>query len=611
MSLTATVSRWTLIVPVVLALLLLRSGSSPDSSAQAATVNLPCGSSLDSAYDAAQVGDLIQLSNCSYTGKTITGAKAAPGVIFDLAGSNQGSITLSGAQNVELRNGSGTPNLGCQPGRITLRNYSQSEFQWFGVCNVSWIGGEIGPSANDTINYISDGTHDLLFDGVWIHDNTCVSSGCHFEAIRFDHDSYDVVIRNSVFQRNKVFHVFLTIYPSGQPPKRITFEGNYFDYPTSSYGEAIAQHDTLVRPLPVEQTQYTVRGNRHASGVSYRGPFWVFTDNVVGPLPPCFDGQDNDGDGLADYPADPNCGTSTLSVESGSAAPPVNTALPVITGSPQAGQTLTSSNGTWTNGPTAYTRQWRRCNSAGTSCANIAGATGASYVLAGADAGSTLRVVVTATNAGGSASATSAQTSVVTAVAPSNTVRPDLSGVAVDGQTLTTSNGTWSGTAPLAFSYSWRRCDVNGNNCSDIAGATGQSYLLTAADVGSKVFALVTATNGAGSASLRTYLSATVAPGPPVNTQRPALSGSAREGQTLTTSTGTWTGTGPLTYAFSWRRCDVDGNNCVTIVGATGQSYVLTAADVGSKVYALVTATNSAGSASQRTYLSAAVAAAP
>jgi hypothetical protein len=94
---------------------------------------------------------------------------------------------------------------------------------------------------------------------------------------------------------------------------------------------------------------------------------------------------------------------------------------------------------------------------------------------------------------------------------------------------------------------------------------------------------------------------------PPTNTARPTLSGSARAGQTLTTTNGAWSGSAPLTFAYQWRRCDTNGNNCVTIAGATSQSYTLTGADIGSKVYALVTATNGAGSSSQRTYLSAVV----
>jgi hypothetical protein len=107
------------------------------------------------------------------------------------------------------------------------------------------------------------------------------------------------------------------------------------------------------------------------------------------------------------------------------------------------------------------------------------------------------------------------------------------------------------------------------------------------------------------------YAVAGAAPPPtsPENTAWPVLSGTSRVGQTLTTSNGTWTGTAPFTFGYAWRRCDASGANCVTIAGAAGQSYVLTAADIGSKVYSLVTAQNTAGSASQRSALSALVAA--
>ena len=290
----------------------------------------------------------------------------------------------------------------------------------------------------------------------------------------------------------------------------------------------------------------------------------------------------------------------------------MNTAWPVLSGTARDGQTVTSSNGTWTGtAPITYAYAWRRCDTNGNNCVTIANATNSSYLVVSADVGSKLYSLVTATNASGSASQRSALSATVAAAPPVNTLWPALTGTARDGQTLTSSNGAWTGTAPFTYAYAWRRCDTNGNNCTTIANATSSSYVVVSADVGSKLYSLVTATNAAGSASQRSALSSTVVPTPPVNTAWPMLSGIARAGQTLTTTNGTWTGAAPITYSYAWRRCDTNGNNCVTIANASLQSYVLTAAEVGSKVYSLVTATNAGGAASQRSALSAVVVAAP
>ena len=94
---------------------------------------------------------------------------------------------------------------------------------------------------------------------------------------------------------------------------------------------------------------------------------------------------------------------------------PVNTAPPAISGTPQVGQTLTASPGTWTSDTTpTYAYQWQRCNAQGATCAAISGASAQTYAVQTADKGSTVRVVVTATNPTGSTSATSTQTAVVT-----------------------------------------------------------------------------------------------------------------------------------------------------------------------------------------------------
>jgi hypothetical protein len=115
-----------------------------------------------------------------------------------------------------------------------------------------------------------------------------------------------------------------------------------------------------------------------------------------------------------------------VTVATGSAASqaaPVNTQLPKITGKTVVGQALKTSNGKWTGGTTGFAYQWQRCNATGGVCAAIAGATKNEYMLTSADVGSTIRVVVTATNKDGSTPATSAQTAVVTAAsAPAPTL---------------------------------------------------------------------------------------------------------------------------------------------------------------------------------------------
>jgi len=80
---------------------------------------------------------------------------------------------------------------------------------------------------------------------------------------------------------------------------------------------------------------------------------------------------------------------------------------------------------------------------------------------------------------------------------PVSTAAPTLSGLAGQGQTLTTTNGTWTN-SPTSYAYQWQRCDTSGGNCQPIAGATGQTYKLQAADVGQTVRAQVTASNGSG-----------------------------------------------------------------------------------------------------------------
>ena len=308
-----------------------------------------------------------------------------------------------------------------------------------------------------------------------------------------------------------------------------------------------------------------------------------------------------------------------------STSPPANTALPVITGTAQQGATLSASTGTWANSPTSYAHQWKRCDTAGANCAPISGATGSQYALVAGDVGKTMRVTVTATNAGGSAAATSNATAVVTAPPPpppppppanqppAATAPPVVTGTAQQGKTLASSTGGWSN-SPTGFAYQWKRCDTAGANCASIAGANAAAYLLSAADVGKTMRVTVTASNVAGSASATSAATAVVAPEPssqkPRIDVRPEISGIPQEGLVLTSTRGTWANS-PRWYSYQWRRCNTSGGGCVDISGATDSRYTVRSSDVGRSLRVVVAASNDDGTSWARTDASAPVAPPP
>ena len=178
---------------------------------------------------------------------------------------------------------------------------------------------------------------------------------------------------------------------------------------------------------------------------------------------------------------------------------PVNTGTPSISGTAAQGDTLTASPGSWSNSPSSYSYQWQDCSSA---CTSVSGATSPTYQVQSSDVGNSIDVVVTGTNAGGSASATSARTAVVTAsptAAPVNSATPTISGSTEEGQTLTAATGIWSN-SPTSYAYQWQDCS-SADGCVSISGATGSTYAPQSSDVGNTIEVAVTATNSEGSAS--------------------------------------------------------------------------------------------------------------
>jgi hypothetical protein len=186
------------------------------------------------------------------------------------------------------------------------------------------------------------------------------------------------------------------------------------------------------------------------------------------------------------------------------AAVPNNTAPPSVSGNAREGETVTASNGTWANDPTQFAYQWQRCGADRTGCAAISGATNKSYTLANADTDHRVRVVVSASNADGQSSSTSATTAVVSGTgAPVNTARPSISGTPTVGEELSASNGTWTGGA-RTFSYQWQRCDSTGGSCANVIDANSRVYGVRSADSGHRMRVVVTARNDSGSRSSAT-----------------------------------------------------------------------------------------------------------
>ncbi|MFB2687161.1 DUF4347 domain-containing protein, partial [Shewanella mangrovisoli] len=187
-------------------------------------------------------------------------------------------------------------------------------------------------------------------------------------------------------------------------------------------------------------------------------------------------------------------------------AAPVNNVLPAISGTTATvGNSLASSNGSWTDadGDTlTYSLQWYRADDAnGTNRVAIASATGPIYTLTTSDAHKYIQLVVTANDGNGGIQTANSTYTQVTNSAPVNSVAPTISGTVSVGNVLTTTNGTWSDADGdgRTYSYQWYRADDNsGTNLAIIAGASSASYTLTTSDANKYLRVVVTANDGNG-----------------------------------------------------------------------------------------------------------------
>lgn len=294
---------------------------------------------------------------------------------------------------------------------------------------------------------------------------------------------------------------------------------------------------------------------------------------------------------------------------------------PTVSGTRVAGNALSVAEANYVAYPEpTVSVQWLRCTAAVTSatttlpgtCAAITGETGPSYTLIDADLGRFITARTTITNNLGTL-VTIAVSTVAVGSVPAFTVAPAVTGTTIIGSTLVVSAGTVTGTPTPTRAYQWLRCSAAietvvslvPETCTTIPSATGTSYVTTSGDAGKRISVRVIATNAVSSTTLVTLTSSEIE-APPTRLTAPVLSGTPTQGVELSVSDGTWSALPTPTVSYQWVRCSaavpantfVVPGNCVNISGATLSTYTANTDDLGKFVTAIVTATNTRGSAS-------------
>ena len=201
---------------------------------------------------------------------------------------------------------------------------------------------------------------------------------------------------------------------------------------------------------------------------------------------------------------------------------PTNNTLPIVSGTPTVGQTLSSTSGTWNGYPApTFAYQWVRGAST-----NISGATSSTYQLQDADYNTTVKCTVTATNSAGSASATSAATATIAAGVPG----APTSVTATGGNT----QATISFTAP-AITGGVAITSYTATSSPGGFTATGSASPLTVTGLtnGTAYTFTVTATNSIGTGPASAASNAVVPTNAPTTVEYLVVAGGGGGGQSI------------------------------------------------------------------------------
>ena len=266
---------------------------------------------------------------------------------------------------------------------------------------------------------------------------------------------------------------------------------------------------------------------------------------------------------------------------------PVNTVIPTISGVLTQGEVLTGADGTWSNLPTSYIRQWKRDGQP------ISGAANQTYLLVADDVGKSITYGVVAANASGSGlEAVSAATAVIQPAvvnqAPIQITAPFFADTtALVGETITVTPGTYIGNPAPTVTRAWKRNNVV------IVGATGVQYTVTAEGT---YTVTETVTNSEGTITRNSTNSVAVTPVPVLPGAPQGFSAGA-SGSTYQVLNWVAPSTGfPATYTYTITRRTgggAYGNEVTTAAGAT--TATITGLPASTSVDYLIVATNTTG----------------
>ena len=255
-----------------------------------------------------------------------------------------------------------------------------------------------------------------------------------------------------------------------------------------------------------------------------------------------------------------------------------------IGGTATQGQTLTAVTSALADldGLGTFSYQWYAGGTA------ISGATGSTRVLTLADVGKVITVKASYTDGHGTLeNVTSAPTAAVAHINTAPTGSVTITGTATQGQTLTANNSLADADVIASpITYQWYA------GGTAITGATGSTRVLTQAEVGKAITVKASYTDGFGTAEgVSSTATAAVANINDSPTGSVTISGTAATGQTLTVNNSLADLDGLGTITYQWKA------GGTAILGTTGSTYFLTAAEAGKTITATASYTDGYGKA--------------